>query len=126
MGGHIIGQPDGLGTGKVPYKLQSKYYLLTTKIEPSRSKSYPLPQNPWGENKLGSSASSLLQWKDKKQKKTGACILRNLKTKGKSFLCIDLEKTSNVKRENKKVNESVKLRKKCRILHLGEKVVLRI
>ena len=39
---------------------------------------------------------------------------KNLKTKGKSFLCIDLEKTSNVKKENKKVNvnESVKLRKK--------------
>ena len=46
--------------------------------------------------------------------KNWSCILSNLKTKGKSFLCIDLEKTSNVKKENKKVNvnESVKLRKK--------------
>ena len=48
------------------------------------------------------------------QEKNWSCILSNLKTKGKSFLCIDLEKTSNVKKENKKVNvnESVKLQKK--------------
>ena len=60
--------------------------------------------------------------------KNWSCILSNLKTKGKSFLCIDLEKTSNMKKENKKVNvnESVKLRIKCRILHLGEMVILRI
>ena len=46
--------------------------------------------------------------------KNWSCILSNLKTKGKRFLCIDLEKTSNVKKENKKVNvnESVKLQKK--------------
>ena len=79
-----------------------------------------------GENKPGSSASSLLHGKTR-TRKNWSCILRNLKTKGKSFLCIDLEKTSNVKKENKKVNvnESVKLRKKCRILHPGEKVVFR-
>ena len=39
---------------------------------------------------------------------------KQFKNKREKFLCIDLEKTFNVKKENKKVNvnESVKLRKK--------------
>jgi hypothetical protein len=84
--------------------------------------------DPSGRINRETATSSLLQWKDKNQKKTRASILSNLKTKGKSFLCIDLEKTSNVKKENKRVNvnESVKLRKKWQILHLGEMVVFRI
>jgi len=44
-----------------------------------------------GENKPGSSASSLLRGKTR-TRKNWSCILSNLKTKGKSFLCINLEK----------------------------------
>jgi hypothetical protein len=45
----------------------------------------------WGENKPGSSASSLLHGKTR-TRKNWSCILSNLKTKGKNFLCINLEK----------------------------------
>ena len=44
-----------------------------------------------GENKPGSSASSLLHGKTR-TRKNWSCILGSLKTKGKSFLCINLEK----------------------------------
>ena len=47
--------------------------------------------SPWGENKPGSSASSLLHGKTR-TRKNWSCILSNLKTKGKNFLCINLEK----------------------------------
>jgi len=43
-----------------------------------------------GENKPGSSASSLLHGKTR-TRKNWSCILSNLKTKGKKFLCINLE-----------------------------------
>jgi hypothetical protein len=56
----------------------------------------------WGrENKLGSRTSSLFNGKTR-TRKNWSCILSNLKTKGKSFLCIDLEKTSNVKNKIKR------------------------
>ena len=44
-----------------------------------------------GGNKPGSSASSLLHGKTR-TRKNWSCILGSLKTKGKSFLCINLEK----------------------------------
>jgi hypothetical protein len=52
--------------------------------------------------------------------KNGACILGNLKTKWKSFLCIDLKKLVNSLMRKKKtkrinVNEAVELRKKWQI-----------
>ena len=60
--------------------------------------------------------------------KNWSLYFKQFKRKKERFLCIDLEKTTNVKKENKKVNvnESVKLRKKCRILHPGQKMVFRI
>ena len=41
LGGHMIGRSADWWTGIAPYKLQSKYHRLTTKIGSSSSKSYP-------------------------------------------------------------------------------------
>ena len=52
-----------------------------------------------GENKLGSSTSSLLHGKTRTRKKL-ELYFKQFKNKREKFLCIDLEKTSNVKKEN--------------------------